>query len=842
MQIQDMPVVVDEGIYVQIILTNLMCMRDFLSSSGDRVSLEEAQLFLRSPYDRTLYAPDMSTLRDQVENSVEEAQLRLQESELQVLWQATDLAAFLDDSSAVERAAQRLSALRVFTKEERVLVFLLKGKALSAGWYNPQWDAVSFTDLVAVVAEIKEVIDGVREVSEQCALHSAIMSRLQECLSKAEMEVDRRKNAWADVITMHRRCVKGSPCAYEDLEAALNTALQSQVSDADVVEKVQALLAKAKTVDETVRSEGYTALELLLDKLAVVLDCPSTLSDVIEKLAALPLGRMVRSSLKRNFEASGYIESARDVLSSSEESLRGIGYGEGITDDPPDVEPTVTASALDALEAELDLHCRAIAKSLSDAQAFNRMCVSPCDAVLTVPFEVLSAAEDIHRRCKAYVIAARSICSLRSHTILEEVESLATAWESIAAAMPDLLCANQVLSTVKAAFLSCLNRSRDLRDIMLDIHAKYRKALSNANVSYSALLNVDAAKLSEFKEEYVEMLLGELRGVVSAIRPLRKEVDAALSTLDMGLQKVPLVSSALQGVLFSLAERSCLVEIRSALELLEEMSSESAALNCVAGVSSDAVSSSSLSWEHLEVAYGTLLSMGKRGCCCYCELIFLVDTSSSVLLNHLTALIHSVVEMGKAWISRASRLFPSTGTRRQRKKAVKKVSVTDFQELVDETIAQVFRPPRFDDCVAVMTKAEYCMETLRDILFNYETPCAMEGDSDGESQQQQAVYTREDVIIHLKYVESLVAEVNEIPAVFPFEPVVKWMQHIFMWMTDAPEVVFQRMQTNDPTEQCGLLDYGHCLELVSNDHAQAVKDVPEDLADLMIQLDILVPG
>ena len=567
----------DEGIYVQIILTNLMCMRDFLSSSGERVSLEEAQLFLRSPFDRALFTADMGSLRDQVEDSVEAALQELQGRDLKALWDTSDLESFLQNSSAVDAAAKSLGALRVFTKEERLVLFLQRGKALVQKWLEPRWDAIPFTDLEGLLEEVNTVMDDVREVSAPCSLHSAMLSRLRGVLSAAEAEVDRRRHAWSDVIAMHDRCVKGNPCSYEELASALTTALQSQVSDADVVEKVQELLGVARAVEDTVRSAGYGALEVLLDKLAAVLDCPSTLGDVIEKLAALPLGRTLRSSLKRNFEASGYIESARDVLLSADETLRRMGF---LLDSSPNGgKPALSKEALEQLEGELDLHCRAIAKSLSDAEAFNRNCRAESDAVLTVPGEVLSAAADVHRRCEAFVVATRSISLLKNHATLEEAEGLVAAWEGASAAVPD-----EVLHAAQDCFMDSLRRSRALREIMRDILSKYEQALTRATESYSALLDTHSTgegeggeegtqdgKEKAFREEHREILLEVTEGLVSTVSPLRTEINTALATLREGLTEAPLVESALRRGLLSLPEYAALVDVGNMLGLLVEV-------------------------------------------------------------------------------------------------------------------------------------------------------------------------------------------------------------------------------------------------------------------------------
>ena len=178
-----------------------------------------------------------------------------------------------------------------------------------------------------------------------------------------------------------------------------------------------------------------------------------------------------------------------------------------------------------------------------------------------------------------------------------------------------------------------------------------------------------------------------------------------------------------------------------------------------------------------------------------------------------------------------------------------KVSVTDFQELIDEPIATVFTLPKYDDCLAVIAKANACRDTLKDLLFNYDDPCAMESDSEGEEQGQgqrgrQAVFGTEDTLLQMKAVDSLLAEVADIPAIVPLEQVVKWLQHVLVWMSQAPEVVFQRMQTGrgSPSEQGGIMDYMDCVALVTSADAEAFSHISDDLAVLLRELDILVPG
>lgn len=81
----------DEEIDLKIILKNLICMRDFFSTGTARVTLQDAQLFLQSPFNYELYSQDVCKLRDGVADGVEEAINRAKERPVLKLLTSTDL-------------------------------------------------------------------------------------------------------------------------------------------------------------------------------------------------------------------------------------------------------------------------------------------------------------------------------------------------------------------------------------------------------------------------------------------------------------------------------------------------------------------------------------------------------------------------------------------------------------------------------------------------------------------------------------------------------------------------------------------------------------------------------
>jgi hypothetical protein len=88
-----LPIAVDEEIDLKIILKNMLCLRDYFdtSSGSERVSLQDAQVFLQSPFNYELYSQDTCRLRDAVAEGVEEAISAFKERLVLKLLNSSDL-------------------------------------------------------------------------------------------------------------------------------------------------------------------------------------------------------------------------------------------------------------------------------------------------------------------------------------------------------------------------------------------------------------------------------------------------------------------------------------------------------------------------------------------------------------------------------------------------------------------------------------------------------------------------------------------------------------------------------------------------------------------------------